>query len=120
MADTRPFLPRRRILEAAKRANLVAPFHWLASDGWGKQPYIFDGVEDIAEGAITVELKSDNIVEFDAYIGGLTPAQNVRNPWFEEFWEDHFGCVLPHNHPRAYDTNATVCNETSRLLPPDA
>lgn len=107
----------RRILEAAKRANLDTPFHWLASDGWGKQAYIFDGVEDIAEGAITVELQSDSIEEFDTYMAGLSPAQNVRNPWFSEFWEDYFACKLERNFPVVFGPrqNYAVCNESVRL-----
>ncbi|XP_017469484.1 PREDICTED: metabotropic glutamate receptor-like [Rhagoletis zephyria] len=87
----------RSILLAAKRANLAHPFHWIASDGWGKQQKLLDGLEGIAEGAITVELQSEIIEDFDKYMMQLTPQTNKRNPWFEEYWEDTFDCVLPKN-----------------------
>ncbi|XP_037942460.1 metabotropic glutamate receptor-like [Teleopsis dalmanni] len=84
----------RSILMAAKRANLTRPFHWIASDGWGKQQKLLDGLEDIAEGSITVELQSELIEDFDNYMHKLTPYTNQRNPWFREYWEEIFNCAL--------------------------
>lgn len=78
---------------------------------------LVEGQEDIAEGAITVELQSDHIPEFDEYMQRLTPARNARNPWFDEFWEDFFGCKLARNFPVVFgpDENDAVCNESARL-----
>uniref|UniRef100_A0A1A9WYC5 G-protein coupled receptors family 3 profile domain-containing protein n=1 Tax=Glossina brevipalpis TaxID=37001 RepID=A0A1A9WYC5_9MUSC len=84
----------RRILLAAKRAKLSQPFHWVASDGWGKQTRLLDGLEDIAEGSITVELQSEYIEDFDRYMKALTPETNKRNPWFNEYWQATFNCIL--------------------------
>ncbi|XP_022217275.2 metabotropic glutamate receptor [Drosophila obscura] len=84
----------RGILQAAKRAKLTQQFHWIASDGWGKQQKLLEGLEEIAEGAITVELQSEIIEDFDRYMMQLTPRTNKRNPWFAEYWEDTFNCVL--------------------------
>lgn len=107
----------RRILMAAKRANLSQPFYWIASDGWGKQLRLVDGIEDVAEGAITVELQSEFIQDFDDYMVSLTPATNTRNPWFEEFWEDTFGCKLAKNFPVIFrhGENDQVCNASAKL-----
>ncbi|XP_037925369.1 metabotropic glutamate receptor isoform X2 [Hermetia illucens] len=107
----------RRILIAAKRANLSQPFHWIASDGWGRQQKLVEGIEDIAEGAITVELQSEYIADFDAYMMGLTPENNRRNPWFEEFWEDAFDCLLENNFPVEFESgeNFRVCDPNYRL-----
>lgn len=77
---------------------------WLASDGWGRQSKLVEGLEEEAEGAITVELQSQNIPEFDSYMGSLTPENNRRNPWFGEYWEEVFDCILRRNaaaHERA-------------------
>lgn len=93
-----PHPPTRQLMQAIQRANLNRrphPFHWVASDGWGKQLSTFEGLEDVAAGAITVELQSVFIDEFDAYMAALRPATNVRNPWFAEFWEQTFRCRLP-------------------------
>ncbi|XP_036142893.1 metabotropic glutamate receptor isoform X2 [Monomorium pharaonis] len=87
----------RGILEAAKRSNLSQPFQWLASDAWGRQRKLVEGLEEEAEGAITVELQSKNIPGFDEYMESLTPANNRRNPWFGEYWEEVFGCILRRN-----------------------
>ncbi|GAB1869692.1 Metabotropic glutamate receptor [Camponotus japonicus] len=84
----------RGILEAAKRLNLSQPFQWLASDGWGRQSKLVEGLEEEAEGAITVELQSENIPGFDEYMASLTPDNNRRNPWFGEYWKEVFGCNL--------------------------
>ncbi|TDG39737.1 hypothetical protein AWZ03_013841 [Drosophila navojoa] len=113
----------RRILLAAKRANLSQPFHWVASDGWGKQQKLLEGLEDIAEGAITVELQSEIIEDFDRYMMQLTPTSNKRNPWFAEYWEDTFNCVLPtssdsdkiNKEDKSNEKDKVVCDDTFRL-----
>ncbi|KAH0950802.1 hypothetical protein HN011_007155 [Eciton burchellii] len=87
----------RGILEAARRANLSQPFQWLASDGWGRQGKLVEGLEEEAEGAITVELQSERIPGFDEYMASRTPENNRRNPWFGEYWEEVFGCILRKN-----------------------
>ncbi|XP_023159201.1 metabotropic glutamate receptor-like isoform X2 [Ceratitis capitata] len=106
----------RRVLLAAKRANLSHPFHWIASDGWGKQQKLLVGLEDIAEGAITVELQSEIIEDFDRYMTQLTPLTNTRNPWFEEYWEDTFNCVLSKNYiPSNLQKHDISMQKTKRL-----
>lgn len=68
----------RRVLLAAQRANLSVPFNWVASDGWGKQLKLIDGLEDVAEGAITIELQSSYIPELDQYMYTKSPSNNIR------------------------------------------
>lgn len=103
----------RGILEAARRSNLSQSFQWLASDGWGRQIKLVEGLEEEAEGAITVELQSENIPGFDEYMASLTPDTNRRNPWFSEYWEEVFSCVLRKN--LVANPNATVCSSKLRL-----
>lgn len=107
----------RGLLQAAKRLNITETFYWVASDGWGKQQKLVEGLEDIALGAITVELKSTRIPEFDDYMMSLTPDNNDRNPWFEQYWEDTFNCVLPKNVPLTTEKSFKVCEEDLRLSP---
>ncbi|XP_066583414.1 metabotropic glutamate receptor [Prorops nasuta] len=107
----------RGILEATRRSNLSQPFQWLASDGWGKQLKLVEGLEEEAEGAITVELQSENIPGFDEYMASLTPENNRRNPWFGEYWEELFGCVLKKNLPLVTNRSLTVCSPKLRLIP---
>jgi metabotropic X receptor len=34
------------------------------------------------------------VIGFEEYFLNLTPANNRRNPWFGEYWEDYFRCRL--------------------------
>ena len=85
-------------------------FFWIASDGWGKQDHLVQGLEEVAQGAITVELTSEHIPAFDRYMASLTPFNNVRNPWFREYWETLFRCQLD-------QAAAVPCDRQLRLLP---
>lgn len=99
----------RALLAAAKRANVSSHFMWLASDGWGTQAQIVEGLEDQAEGAITIELDSKVIPEYDAYMKNLTVENNERNPWFREYWEDMFQCSVDP------DNTSAACAVSLRL-----
>lgn len=92
------------LLRAAKRANATNSFTWVAADGWGKEMKVVEGVEDVALGAITVELSSTVIREFDDYLLKLNVKNNRRNPWFKEFWQETFKCDLS---PRTFRTGRT-------------
>ena len=35
--------------------------------------------------------------EFDDHYFSLNPFNNTRNPWFVEFWQHKFECVMPKN-----------------------
>ncbi|XP_078530313.1 metabotropic glutamate receptor 3 [Lissotriton helveticus] len=87
----------RELLAAANRLN--ASFTWIASDGWGAQESIVKGSEHIAYGAITLELASHPVKEFDKYFKSLNPYNNYRNPWFKDFWEQKFQCSLQNKTP---------------------
>lgn len=87
----------RDLLLAVKRANLHHNFAWVAADGWGTHQNLVEGVEEVAWGAITVELQAKAIPGFDQYMKGLTPWVNQRNPWFSEYWQEWFQCQLQAN-----------------------
>ncbi|XP_053575730.1 metabotropic glutamate receptor 3 [Bombina bombina] len=89
----------RELLAAANRFN--ASFTWIASDGWGAQESIVKGNEHIAYGAITLELASHPVREFDKYFKSLNPNNNYRNPWFKDFWQQKFQCSLQNKIPHA-------------------
>ena len=95
----------------------VNGLHWIASDGWGKQQPLVKGVEDIAEGAVTVELEYRNMKGFDQYIESLTPKTNTRNPWFDEYWEEKFHCFLNKNYSKEIIESQTyrICNDSLRI-----
>ena len=88
----------RALLTATVRLNETGRFVWIASDGWGKEELpVLGGNNLAAEGALTIELQTTPLPEFDRYFRELRPATNVRNPWFGEYWERAHDCILDNN-----------------------
>ncbi|TKS65462.1 Metabotropic glutamate receptor 6 [Collichthys lucidus] len=84
----------KRVLEAAKRANLTGHFLFVGSDSWGAKNSPIAELEDVAEGAVTILQKRASIDGFDQYFMSRSLENNRRNIWFNEFWEDDFRCKL--------------------------
>ncbi|XP_068507059.1 metabotropic glutamate receptor 8-like isoform X6 [Syngnathus scovelli] len=112
----------RRILDAAKRHNLTGHFLWVGSDSWGSKVSPVLHHELVAHGAVTVLPKRADVhgqnantaaalpeskaaerlaaavvfcvLAFDRYFKSRSLANNRRNVWFAEFWEENFGCKL--------------------------
>ncbi|CAF1233682.1 unnamed protein product [Rotaria sordida] len=103
----------RKLLQAIKLFNGTYRPVLIASDAWGKESsVVINGeTDDIAVGALTLELVSIQPLNFDRYFNSLKPdiinrkkyenfydndEQSIssRNPWFNEFWENRFGCNL--------------------------
>ena len=51
----------RRVLEAAKKANLTGHFLFVGSDSWGAKSSPILDQEDVAEGAVTILPKRASI-----------------------------------------------------------
>ncbi|CAF0951414.1 unnamed protein product [Adineta steineri] len=103
----------RKLLQAIKSFNGTHRPVLIASDAWGKESsVVINGdTDEIAVGALTLELISIQPANFDKYFNALKPDlpnENIqtdinnrtfktissRNPWFSEFWEQRFGCNL--------------------------
>ncbi|XP_061898968.1 metabotropic glutamate receptor 8-like [Entelurus aequoreus] len=84
----------RRILEAVKRNKLTGHFLWVGSDSWGSKISPVLQQERAAEGAITILPKRASVDAFDRYFKSRSLANNRRNVWFAEFWEENFACKL--------------------------
>ncbi|XP_025922723.1 metabotropic glutamate receptor 8-like [Apteryx rowi] len=103
----------RRILEAAKKANQSGHFLWIGSDSWGSKISPVQQQEEIAEGAVTILPKRASIDAFDRYFRSRTLANNRRNVWFAEFWEENFGCKLGSHGKR--NSNIKKCTGLERI-----
>ncbi|XP_025968855.2 metabotropic glutamate receptor 8 isoform X2 [Dromaius novaehollandiae] len=103
----------RRILEAAKKANQSGHFLWIGSDSWGSKISPVQRQEEIAEGAVTILPKRASIDGFDRYFRSRTLANNRRNVWFAEFWEENFGCKLGSHGKR--NSNIKKCTGLERI-----
>ncbi|XP_040112478.1 metabotropic glutamate receptor 5 [Oryx dammah] len=63
-------------------------------DGWADRYDVTDGYQREAVGGITIKLQSPDVKWFDDYYLKLRPETNLRNPWFQEFWQHRFQCRL--------------------------
>ena len=72
------------------------------------------------EGAVTVQPLAYEVTGFKDYFLHLTPFNNLRNPWFVEFWEQHFRCKFPGSSWTPYNDNYKEnCTGTERIKPED-
>ncbi|XP_031566715.1 metabotropic glutamate receptor 3-like [Actinia tenebrosa] len=98
----------RQLLEASARAKAVGRFVWIGSEFWGTRRHPVEDIEDKANGAITVRLKSVQDVGFREYFTNLTPEKHSKvNPWFNEFWGQHFNCTI--------SSNSSTCPKNATL-----
>ena len=101
----------RSLLGGMKSHDLI----FLASHHWGVRQSVPAGVEDIVNGAITVDFLTQNVPDFLRYFKSLRPWTNSRNPWFAEYWQHQFHCYLSGDLTQTYndscDPNLTLLNE---------
>ena len=97
-------------------------FVWIASDAWCCRDFVVHDLEEVVEGSISVTPMSYPLQGFDHYYGSLRPENNQHNPWFEEFWQDKFQCVLPEYYNQMLGDNSDgvhrseqICNDSMSL-----
>ncbi|XP_036416709.1 metabotropic glutamate receptor 5b [Colossoma macropomum] len=104
----------RGILMAMRRQNLVGEFLLVGSDGWADRYDVTDGYVREAAGGITIKLQSADVKWFDDYYLKLRPDNNLRNPWFPEFWQHRFHCRLK-GHPQENPKYNRTCGKRDSL-----
>ncbi|XP_059415844.1 metabotropic glutamate receptor 4-like [Carassius carassius] len=104
----------RRLLQAAKTANQTGHFLWVGSDSWGSKISPVLHQEEMAEGAVTILPKRQNIRGFDRYFTSRTLENNRRNIWFAEFWENNFSCKLS-RHALKKGSGIKKCTNQERI-----
>ncbi|XP_061383985.1 metabotropic glutamate receptor 2-like [Danaus plexippus] len=91
------------VMRAVERGNATGAFSWVGSDGWSARALVSDGNERAVEGTISVQPQANDVIGFKEYFLGLNVKNNRRNPWFVEFWEDHFQCRYPGSPKTPYN-----------------
>ncbi|XP_034023640.1 metabotropic glutamate receptor 5b [Thalassophryne amazonica] len=104
----------RNILMAMRRQGLVGEFLLIGSDGWADRYDVTDGYVREAAGGITIKLQSADVKWFDEYYLKLRPENNLRNPWFPEFWQHRFHCRLK-GHPQENSKYNRTCSKRESL-----
>ncbi|XP_061399003.1 metabotropic glutamate receptor 4-like, partial [Musca vetustissima] len=105
----------REVMRAVRRNNATGAFSWIGSDGWSARNLVSDGNEPEVEGTLSVQPQANPVKGFEEYFLNLTVENNVRNPWFVEFWEDHFQCRYPGSSSTPYNNYNRTCSKTERL-----
>jgi metabotropic X receptor len=79
-------------MRSIRRRNATGMFTWIGSDGWSARTIVSEHNELQVEGTLSFQPLSHPVSNFEGYFRSLTPANNQRNPWFIEYWEDMFQC----------------------------
>ncbi|CAB0028906.1 unnamed protein product [Trichogramma brassicae] len=108
------------LMRAVRRCNATGAFSWIGSDGWSARGLVSDGNEPEVEGTLSVQPQANPVKGFEDYFLNLTVENNKRNPWFVEFWEDHFKCKYPNSSLTPYNVKyETACTTKERLMKSD-
>ncbi|XP_032292728.2 metabotropic glutamate receptor 2 isoform X2 [Drosophila virilis] len=105
----------RQVMRAVRRANATGAFSWIGSDGWSARNLVSDDYEPEVEGTLSVQPQANPVRGFEEYFLNLTVENNQRNPWFVEFWEDHFQCRYPGSTSTPYNNYTRTCTTKERL-----
>ncbi|BFG05991.1 metabotropic glutamate receptor 2 [Drosophila madeirensis] len=105
----------RQVMRAVRRANATGSFSWIGSDGWSARNLVSDDYEPEVEGTLSVQPQANPVRGFEEYFLNLTVENNQRNPWFVEFWEDHFQCRYPGSTSTPYNNYTKQCTTKERL-----
>ena len=97
-----------RIADFLKIIDNKNDFVFLASEDWGDQEYLLEigGLGTL--GSIILKNQGVSLAEEDSfvdYVKQLSPNNNLKNPWFAEYWEHLFECNLPYTFYNKYSEN---------------
>lgn len=114
----------RLLLQAAKDLKLSRRFVWLGSDTWANSEYVVsDGLQEVAAGAITIQIRSMVLNGFIQYVKSLTLANHAPIPddWFEEFYQNVHKCRILRSVVQSNYNTLCTGNEklTDSMLPND-
>ncbi|CAK1579829.1 unnamed protein product [Parnassius mnemosyne] len=104
------------VMAAVQRRGANGAFSWVGSDGWSARALVAAGNEPVVEGTISVQPQANPVRGFREYFLNLTVENNIRNPWFVEFWEEQFRCRYPGSPRTPFNGNYTrICTGKERL-----
>ncbi|XP_067683866.1 uncharacterized protein [Haliotis asinina] len=86
----------RLLLQATRSKGLAGRFIWLASDYWANSQFIVNGYEAEASGAVTMQIRSEEVQAFKTFMKSLTlnNRHGIPNDWFEELYQTLHKCRL--------------------------
>ncbi|XP_002735016.2 uncharacterized protein LOC100374272 [Saccoglossus kowalevskii] len=101
-------LQTQKLLENAERKQLQRT-HWIGTDTWGDRMFVVENATSTSQGAITLQFRKKTSRKFEEYFTSLNGYSNYRNPWWQEWWMNHFLCNLNvWNLDKIYDSICSV------------
>ena len=79
------------LFEKLRERNATRRFVWIASDAWANSVLVRENFPEIAKGTFGFEPHAQHVEEFADYFSQLTPATNIRDPFFQEYYEAYCG-----------------------------
>ncbi|XP_013392302.1 metabotropic glutamate receptor 6 [Lingula anatina] len=105
-----------KLMRAVEENNVTSHFMWIGSDGWQEaQLANIGGFREELEGAITVHPLAHTVTGFSYYFRNLKPDHQNTNPWFNEFWEQHFKCKLPSTQLSYFNKDYKNCTGQEKI-----
>jgi len=104
----------KELLIAIKKLKLKDRFFILCVYGCSNYIEVVNGVEDVAEGILSLDVHNPEIEGFRDYFLNLTPSIDSP-PYFLDFWEDVFKCSLTGELRGMQHELYRRCNGTERL-----
>ncbi|XP_045772809.1 metabotropic glutamate receptor 2-like [Maniola jurtina] len=103
------------VMAAAGRRGASHTFSWVGSDGWSARALVAAGNEPVVEGTVSVQPQANPVRGFKDYFLALTPQNNLRNPWFVEFWEEQFRCRYAGSPRARHNAQLAPCSGSEQL-----
>ena len=112
----------RKVLEGVARARARGIFTWIGTTTWGNSEGVIDGLEEYAEGAVTLvpDSSTTGLDSFKQYFENLKPDTNTQNPWFKQYWREKFNCFLPGEQEENYPVQCDLTTQTLKDVHLDA
>ena len=94
-----------KLLANINKSRDARRFIWIASDAWARSINVVHQVNETAAGLYGFAPLTFHNDDFNEYFSNLTVNNNLRNPWFQEFYEAVAQCTP--GDSCNYDANVT-------------
>lgn len=92
---------------------------FLGPTTWGNNAEVTNGIDAVANDAVTLMLDFQSLDEFEAYMIGREPSNAVNNPWFEEWFQTVLDCSTSPRNLGRFSRQCGVNEELSSVFSED-
>ncbi len=100
----------QKLLSRVSTSTSRTRFTWIASDAWARSINVVSQFNETAAGLYGVAPLTEHVDHFNEYYSTLTIENNIRNPWFAEYFAAFASCELSNNGTNNCLTNMSVVN----------